>query len=416
MEDRYNEILEILKKYEQEHLLKNYNKLDNNQKEILLNQISEINFEQLENLFKKTEKKEKLEINNIEPIEYIVKKDIPRQEKENYDKLGEAAIKKGELAVVTMAGGQGTRLGHKGPKGTFYLGTNPDKSLFEILCDKLKYAKKQYNIKINWYIMTSEENNDDTVEFFKENNYFGYDKENVLFFKQGVLPMLLENGKIIQNEKGFIKLAADGHGGIFSAMFKNNIIDHMKKNGIKWIFIGPVDNPLVNFVDPTMIGLGIEKQILGVGKSLVKANAHEKVGVFCKKNGKPSVIEYTEITDDLAEAKNEKNEFLYGEAHINCNLFNIKALEKIGDKKLPYHVAFKKSKYIDENGNIVEPKEPNSYKFESFIFDAFEQVDGMMVLRVEREDEFAPVKGLTGEDSAESARKMYEKYCTKYNI
>lgn len=301
--------------------------------------------------------------------------------------------------------------GHNGPKGTYIVNVKPNpKSLFEILCDNLKRAKEKYNVIIPWYIMTSRENNAQTEEFFVKNNYFDYPKEAVKFFIQGELPMVNTEGKILLNEEGIIKEAADGHGGIFEAMFKNNIVKDMEEKGIEWIFIGPVDNPLANMVDEILIGISKENGVLEAGKSLVKASPEEKVGVFCKKNGKPSVIEYTEITKEMANAVDNNNNLIYGESHINCNMFNIKGIEIIGNKKLPYHSAFKKATYLDENGNVIKPEEPNAYKFESFIFDAFNKLDEMLVLRVKREEEFAPVKNKEGVDSVETAIELYNKY------
>lgn len=301
--------------------------------------------------------------------------------------------------------------GHDGPKGTYILNVKPNpKSLFEILCDNLKRARDKYNVVIPWYIMTSRENNKQTIKFFEDNNYFSYPKEAIRFFVQGELPMVDEDGKILIDETGLIKEAADGHGGIFEAMFKNDVVEDMKKNKIEWIFIGPVDNPLAKMVDEILVGICKDKNVLEAGKSLVKASPEEKVGVFCKKNGKPSVIEYTEITKEMANEVDENNQLIYGESHINCNIFNIKALEIIGNEKLPYHSAFKKATYLDLNGNIIKPEKPNSYKFESFIFDAFNKLDDMLILRVKREEEFAPVKNKEGVDSAESATNLYNKY------
>ena len=170
---------------------------------------------------------------------------------------------------------------------------------------------------------------------------------------------------------------------------------------------GGVDNVLVKPVDAVLIGLAEDKNVLAAGKSLVKANPQEKVGVFCKRNGKPSVIEYSEITPEMAAETNENGELKYGESHILCNLFNIKAIEKISQMNLPYHIAFKKAKYIDNNGNLVVPDKPNAYKFESFLFDAFESLDDLAIMRVKREEEFAPVKNAEGVDSPETARKLY---------
>lgn len=166
----------------------------------------------------------------------------------------------------------------------------------------------------------------------------------------------------------------------------------------------------VKMVDPVLMGIAIQKHVTAAGKSVVKSNPGEKVGVFCKKNGRPSVVEYTEIPKEMAEAKDERGELIYGESHILCNLFNIDAVERMGTKPLPYHSAFKKATYIDKNGNKVVPDGPNAYKFEAFLFDAFGELDDMAILRVKREEEFAPVKNASGVDSPETARELYRKF------
>ena len=410
MEEKLLDTKEILKKYGQEHLLSNYEKLSNEDKNRLLNDILTIDFGEISKLYEQTKHKIKFENCKIEPIEHVDKAKLSNEEIQKYSEIGIEQIKKGKLAAVTMAGGQGTRLGHNGPKGTFDLGLDSHKSIFEILCDTLKLARKKYGVVVPWYIMTSDENNDETVEFFEKNNYFDYPKEAVKFFIQGEMTMINTEGKILLNEEGLIKQAGAGHGAIFEAMRKNGIIYEMQNKGIEWVFIGGVDNVLVKMVDPVLIGLSIERNVLAAGKSVVKANPHEKVGVFCKKDGKPSVIEYSEISNELAEAVDEKGELLFGESHILCNQFNIKILEELAKNKLPYHVAFKKATYMDEKGNIISPTEPNAYKFEAFIFDAFSSIPEMLVMRVKREEEFAPVKNAEGVDSPETARKLYKDY------
>ena len=224
--------------------------------------------------------------------------------------------------------------------------------------------------------------------------------------------MVDTEGKILIGEDGLVKEAADGHGGIYEALVKNGMTKKMKELGAEWVFIGGVDNCLVKMVDPVLMGIAIDKKVSIAGKSLVKANPHEKVGVFCKKNGKPYVIEYSEITDEMAEAVDENGELLYGESHILCNLFSVNAIERMGANPLPYHIAYKKAKYIDKDGNLIEPTSPNAYKFEAFLFDAFGAVDNMAVLRVKREEEFAPVKNSdeAGVDCPKTARKLYENY------
>lgn len=408
MNNNIEEIKRTLKKYGQEHLLNFYDELDENKQRQLLEQIENIDFELINSLYNKTKANNKKEDAKIEPINFIDKYKLNSDYK-YFESIGEKAIREGKLAVVTMAGGQGTRLGHKGPKGTFDIGLDSHKSLFELLCDYIKEQGNKYNVKIPWFIMTSKENNKDTINFFKENKYFGYEK-NIYFFTQGQLPMIDTEGKILIGEDYLIKEAADGHGGVYESLVKNKMVDKMKELGVEWVFIGGVDNCLVKMVDPVFMGIAIDKGVTAAGKSVVKANPHEKVGAFCRKNGKPSVVEYSEITDEMAEATDENGNLLYGESHILCNLFNISAIERMGSEPLPYHSAFKKATYIDKDGNLIKPDGPNAYKFEAFLFDAFGEVDDMAIFRVKREEEFAPVKNAEGVDSPETARKLYNEF------
>ena len=291
MEEKYNAAKEILKKHNQKHLLNGYAKLTDEKKAKLLDQILTIDFAQIEKLYSKINEKVDFKTSKIEPIDYIDKSQLSKEDYKKYLEEGKKVINNNQLAVVTMAGGQGTRLGHNGPKGTFDLGLSSHKSIFELLCDTLKKAKEDYGVYVSWYIMTSRENNNQTVDFFEKNNYFDYPKNKISFFQQGELPMIDTNGKILIGEDGLIKQAADGHGGIFYSMRKNGIIYDMQSKGIEWVFIGGVDNVLVNMVDPILIGTAIDKNVLAAGKSVVKAYPHEKVGIFCKRNGKPIVLE-----------------------------------------------------------------------------------------------------------------------------
>ena len=410
MEENMQLIRKTLKKYSQEHLLNGYENLPEVKQKQLLNQIENTDFELINSLYSKTKETVEISESQLSPIEYWDRKRLNGEYKE-FQEIGEKAIKSGKLAAVTMAGGQGTRLGHKGPKGTFDIGLDSHKSLFELLCDSLKADGKKYGVTIPWYIMTSKENNQETIDFFAKHKYFGYEKnKNIFFFEQGELPMVDTEGKILIGEDGLIKEAADGHGGIYEALVKNGMTKKMRELGVEWIFIGGVDNCLAKMVDPVLMGLAIEKHVTAAGKSVVKANPQEKVGVFCKKNGKPSVVEYTEIPKEMSEATDKNGELIYGESHILCNLFNIDAVERMGKKPLPYHTAYKKATYINDKGEKVVPDGPNAYKFEAFLFDAFGELDDMVILRVKREEEFAPVKNATGTDSPETARELYKKF------
>ncbi len=406
----YEEAIKKLKFYNQEHLLNRYNYLDEEKKQKIINQIKNIDFDQMKDLYSKRDKKIEEKDCKITNIDYIDKSKLTKEEYNKYYNLGKSIIEEGKYAIVTMAGGQGTRLGYVAPKGTFKIGGGVDKSLFEALSDTIKEAREKYKNSIPWYIMTSRENNNATEKFFEKNDFFGLPYEDVKFFKQGELPMIGIDGKLLLDETGIIKLAADGHGGVFEALDKSGYLEDMKTRGIEWVFISGVDNVLAGLVDPIAVGLSITNGTLATGKSVVKRSPDEKVGVFCKKNNRPYVIEYTEITDEMANAKDKNGELLYGESHILTNLFNIKALEEIAKNKLPYHSAFKKAKYMDSEGNIIKPEKPNAYKFEAFIFDAFESLEDMSILRVKREDEFAPLKNAEGEDSPNTATQLYINY------
>ena len=379
MKEKLEAAKAVLKKYGQEQLLSNYEKLSEESKSKLLDEILTVDFNQISELYNSRGAKQVYSDSEIEPIAYVEKEKMSKEEKEKYDQIGIEKIKEGKLAVVTMAGGQGTRLGHNGPKGTFDIGLESHKSIFEILCDSLKAANQKYEVTIPWYIMTSKENNSATVNFFEEHKYFGYPKGYIQFFKQGELPMVGEDGKVLLDEEGMIKFASDGHGGVFSSMLRDGVIYDMKARKIKWVFIGAVDNVLVKMVDPTLIGLAEDRGVLVAGKSVVKAGPHEKVGVFCKKGGKPGVIEYSEISKEMVEERDANGELKYGESQLNCNLFALEALEKVSEEKLPYHSAHKKATYMDVNGEIIKGKEPNAYKFETFFFDAFGSLDDMLL-------------------------------------
>lgn len=301
--------------------------------------------------------------------------------------------------------------GHNGPKGTFKLDVyGKGKYLFEILAENLKEANKKYGVAIPWYIMTSKENHDETVAFLKKNNYFGYHRESVIVFTQSELPLIDTEGRLLINKENKIKEASDGNGGTYSSLRRSGCLADMKERGIKWIFIGGVDNVLLKMADVTLLGMAIKQGVQIASKSVVKANPHEKVGVFCKMNGRPKVIEYAELPKKMAEETDNNGELKYGESHIMCNLYTIGAIEKVSKEHLMYHSAFKKNSYLDEKGREIVPEKENSYKFESFIFDAFEFFDDIAILRGKREDDFAPVKNKEGVDSPKTAKELYEKF------
>lgn len=439
MDDREVQAKALCSELGQEQLWAAYERLETTEeKKAFLDSLFKFDKNQLKALEQqvknaKEEQKGEEEV-GFEPPDFVVKKQMTEEEKAALDVTGRIAIAKGKLAVVTMAGGQGTRLGHNGPKGTYFIKNDGmDKSIFQILTEIMKKGRKTYQVDIPWYIMTSEENHEDTVRFFKENDCFGYPKGAIMFFKQAKLPMFDEEGKILVGEDKQIKQAADGHGGVFDALRNSGCIKDMKRRGVEWIFVTGVDNIIVEPIDPTFVGLAIENNVLAAGKSVVKARPEEKVGMYCKKNGETTVIEYSEISPEMASERNPDGTLKYNQSHILNNMFNIQVMNALATQKLPVHLAHKKANYLDENGELVEAAEPNAYKCEKFMFDVFHILKGVadkyntlnqgskggekervrrelkdfIIMEVEREQEFAPVKNATGVDSPETASELY---------
>lgn len=402
-------IQEILKKYNQEHLLRFFDELSDNKKSKLLNQLATIDFEKVDSLFKSLKTISIPQGEVLEPLDYFIKNEISVKERRLLENQGTEILKQGQYAVVTMAGGQGTRLGHKGPKGTFELNLSPKKSsLFEILADKIKQANKRYNIQIPWYIMTSETNNKDTINYFESKNYFDYDKNNIHFFIQNKLPLIDTSGNILLRETYQVYEASNGNGNLFESLATNNMVSDMKKRGIKWIFVSGIDNILVKVADPIFLALTINNGTEIGAKTIFKKDPYSKDWVFCKKDSKPAMLGYERITEEITNA-NIDGRFLYREINILCHLFSIDALEKISNIDLPYHRATKKNTYINDEGMKIVPEEPNSYKFETFIFDSFRFFDNITLLRVQEEKEFAPIKDPAGIYSPDTATKLYLK-------
>lgn len=411
--DKLKKAKQILKKYNQEHLLYFYNDLTDEQKEILLNQILKTTFNKILTLYNNSLNSEPFDHSTLSALPHIEKEKLSKKEIKEYTKIGAEAISSGKFAVVTMAGGQGTRLGYKGPKGTYELvfkEKNEKKSLFQIMCEDLKRANSTYNITLNWYIMTSIENNAPTKQYFEEHNYWGYPKENVFFFTQGKLPLISVDGKLMLQEPYLIKDASNGNGNVFKSMKRHGVFEDLKSKGIKWLSFGGIDNVLLKNVDPLFLGLTIGKKYKIASKSIFKKEPLEKTAVYCKKNDKPAILDYDDINLELSESKFENGMFKYREANILSHLMSVNACKKIAEISLPYHRAFKKNTFINDEGMKQVPDKPNSFKFENFIFDAFSYFNDMLLLRVNEDEEFAPIKDFTGIYNPDTAKEKYIKY------
>ncbi len=410
MQDNLQVVRKILDKYNQQHLIQFYTELTNSQKTRLLNQILQIDFEEILDLYEKSKKEVYNSTEEIEPLEYSVKFQLSQHELQNYESIGLDAVRSGKVGVITLAGGQGSRLGFSGPKGTFCLDINPPKSLFEIVCDYIKSYALKFNINIPWYIMTSTSNYFDTINFFEQNNFFGYNRNNVVFFTQGNKPIIDINGKLVLSEIYEVDFASNGNGNLFSALLKANLINDMENRKLEWLFVGGIDNVLLNPLDPIFIGYTINSKCLVGSKTLFKKSPSSLDWIFARKNSKPAIVDCENFTEQISMIKNENGKFLYRETNMLAHLFNLTAIKKISSISLPYHRAFRKNAFVNDEGMKQVPESPNIYKFEQFVFDAFSYFDNIALLRVNQEKEFAPIKSFNGPYNPEIAAEKYSKY------
>lgn len=397
----YEQALDKLTKYGQQHLLHFYGELNEEQKQMLLSQIEATDFEVLSSL----DATHKLERGEIAPLAAMQLSEIA-EKKEAFRKTGLDAIRADKVGAVLLAGGMGTRLGSDAPKGVYNIGVTKDLYIFECLIHNLLQVTTQAEHMIYLYIMTSDKNHEQTVAFFKEHAYFGYPEDHISFFMQEMAPAVDYNGKVYLEEKDKISTSPNGNGGWFVSMARSGILEQVHKTGIEWLNVFAVDNVLQKIADPVFIGACIEEQCNVGAKVVAKANPDEKVGVMCLEDGKPSIIEYYELTEEMRHEKNEKGEYVYNYGVILNYLFRVSELERIMSHKLPHHKVEKKIAHIDENGNPVKPEEPNGYKFEQLVLDMIHDMDRCLPFEVVRGQEFAPIKNKEGVDSVETARAL----------
>ena len=408
MEDKLSEVKKILSKYNQEHLIQFYSELTEKQKSDLLNQILKIDFEEILNLYEESKLEVLNSTENIEPLDYSIKADFTKSEKKQLTSLGVKAIKSGKVGVITLAGGQGSRLGFSGPKGTFSLETTPRKSLFEIVCDYLKRYATKYKVNIPWYIMTSTNNYFDTISFFEQNNFFEYGRNNIIFFVQDNMPIVDTNGKLVLSEIYKVNLASNGNGNLFSALKKSNLIKDMEQKKLQWLFVGGIDNVLLDPLDPIFIGYTINSKCEVGSKTLFKENPTDISWIFARKNKKPAIADCENFTEEISKLTDSNGKYLYREKNMLAHIFSLKAITKMSNIKFPYHRAFRKNAFVNFEGMKEVPEKPNIYKFEQFVFDSFSYFNNIALLRVNADEEFAPIKDFTSIYNPEIAAKRYE--------
>ena len=331
------------------------------------------------------------------------------EKKTGFTKVGMDAIRNTKVGAVLLAGGQGTRLGFDKAKGMFNIGVTKELYIFEQLIANLKKVTTAANAWVPLYIMTSDKNDAQTREFFAEHDYFGYDLEYIRFFVQEMVPAVDFDGNVLMESEDSLAMSPNGNGGWFKSLVKAGLDKDIKAKGIEWLNVFAVDNVLQQIADPVFIGATIASGCVSGAKVVRKTNPYERVGALCLEDGKPSIVEYYELTPEMAEAVNENGSLLYGFGVILNYLFRLDKLLEIESKQLPLHIVEKKVPYLDENGVLQKPETPNAYKFETLILDMIYMMDNCLSFEVVREKEFAPVKNATGVDSVESARELLQK-------
>ncbi len=412
--DESERVRRQLKEHHQEHLLTFWPELGPQERQELLSQIRELDLTKIddwvEHLVKGTPARP-LATQNFEPAPSYSPEPRNSAQRRKYREaieLGEKLISQGKVAALTVAGGQGTRLGFDGPKGNFPISPVRHKTLFRIFAETIQAVAQRYGATCPWYVMTSPMNHTQTVGIFQAENHYGLDAKDVFIFQQGTLPNFAFDGRILLEDKARIARSPDGHGGCIRALTRSGALADMNRRGVEFISYWQVDNPLVKLFDPLFIGLHALAGAEMSSKAVIKNAPKEKVGNFCLVDGKVTVIEYSDLPDELAEKHRPDGSLVFHLGSIAIHVISTSFAEKLNvqDYSLPLHRAVKKIPHIDLHGHHIEPQEPNGIKLESFIFDALPLARESIILEIVRSEQFAPVKNAKGEDSVEVTQRM----------
>ncbi len=402
---REEELFSVLEEHGQAHVIEAYKKLDDAGKEKLAAQVERIDWSIVDMAKQENTAQER---GKLEPLSALEVSEIEK-DKTKYEEIGLDAIRAGKVGAVLLAGGQGTRLGSDGPKGKYNIGLTKDVYIFERLIRNLLDVTGKAGCYVPLYVMTSDKNNDETIAFFEEKAYFGYPKDFVKFFKQEMAPSVDFDGKLYMEAADSLSLSPNGNGGWFYSMAVTGVLKDVKARGVEWLNIFAVDNVLQRIADPVFVGATLDSGCVSGAKVVRKADPQEKIGVLCLEDGRPSIVEYYEMTDEIINSREADGELSYNFGVILNYLFRVDQLEEIMSQKMPVHVVEKKIPYIDGNGELVKPETPNGYKFELLVLDMIHMFDNCLSYEVVRDHEFAPIKNKTGVDSVESARVLLQK-------
>jgi UDP-N-acetylglucosamine/UDP-N-acetylgalactosamine diphosphorylase len=391
---------------QQEQLLEFWSRLNAGSRQTLLGQIAALDLpllvkmkESLPGLMPAS-----IPTNPMAEVTPVPPESLSKEDRVEARDLGEQALRRGEVGVLLVAGGQGTRLGFEGPKGTFALGPLSKASLFAIHARKILACRRTFGKPLPFYVMTSQANDAETRAFFDRNNFFGLPSSEVCFFAQGMYPALWPDGRIVLEAPDRLFQAPDGHGGVLAALQRTGMLDDMCRRGVKNLFYFQVDNPLVEIADPEFIGLHLRAKAQMSLKVCAKRDPEEGMGVVVRRGGEYAMVEYTELTREQKHARDAAGELKFKYGSVAIHVFDLEFLAQEARIGLPLHSAHKKVPFCDAQGCSQKTDRPNAYKFEKFIFDALPDARRVLVVDFDRTEEFSPVKNASGPDSPDTAR------------
>lgn len=408
-----------LAQFSQLHTLQFWNQLNSAEQHQLLEQLTAADLKLLQEIWKSSKSPDPSTDNAAERISsakapgMVIRQPASAEDQAAWKAAaaaGESRLQAGKVAIVTVAGGQGTRLGFDHPKGMFPIGPVSDRTLFQIFAEQILARRKRHRASIPWFIMTSDATHDETVAFFQANNFFTMPEDSVAFFKQGSLPALdAATGNILLSSPSSLSLSPDGHGGLIMALKNAGLLDRMQREGVEHVFYHQVDNPTVIMADPALIGFHAQQKSLLTTNVVCKSSPTERMGVLVDVNGHTEIIEYSELTPEQAASCDDSGQWIFWAGNTAIHVFERAFLQQLAEEgcRLPLHVARKNVAFIDSSGQLVQPTDaanPNAIKLERFIFDALPLAERTLIVEGNREREFNPVKNKSGADSADTAR------------